>query len=132
MTRTILNIMGGILILVGLAGFAMPSLAGAHLSVAHNVVHLVSGALALYFGVKASCSAMRAFCFVFGCVYGLLGVVGLAMGSGSDRMLAIIPGQLELGLADHVIHVLLGVVFVALGFAARPRAATPQSSAASA
>lgn len=132
MTRTMLNIMGGILILVGLAGFALPGLAGAHLSLAHNVIHLVSGALALYFGMRASWSAMRAFCFIFGLVYGLLGVLGLALGSGSGRMMTIIPGQLELGLVDHVIHVALGMVFMALGFAARLRPAARQSSAAGA
>ena len=119
MTRTILKIAGGILILVGLAGFAMPTLAGAHLSVVHNVIHLLSGVVAFYFGTQPNWSAMRAFCFVFGLVYGLLGILGMAMGSGGDRMMTVVPGHLELGLVDHVIHIGLGVLFVALGFAAR-------------
>jgi hypothetical protein len=52
------------------------------------------------------------FCIVFGAVYLLLGVVGFLMGGDHDRMLALIPGTLEFGTTDHIIHVLMGAAFL--------------------
>jgi uncharacterized membrane protein len=44
---------GGIFLVVGaLIGLVAPGLIGMHPSVPHNIVHFVSGAIALYFGVK--------------------------------------------------------------------------------
>jgi len=50
MAKTVCKILGVVLLLVGVVGFAAPGLLGAHLNMAHNVVHIVSGAIALYFG----------------------------------------------------------------------------------
>ena len=111
MAKTIATLLGVVFILVGLLGFAMPGLLGAHLTPAHNVVHLVSGAVALYLGLKGSLSAARMFCLVFGAVYLLLGVVGFAVGSGEDRMFDL-AGILHLGTVDHIIHILLGAIFL--------------------
>ena len=118
MAKTVAKILGVVFILVGLAGFAMPNLLGAHLNTAHNLVHLVSGALALYFGFAATLSAARLFCIVFGIVYALLGVAGFLLGTGSERMLAI-DDLLMLGTMDHIIHILLGIIFLAGGFLTR-------------
>ncbi len=115
MAKTIAKILGIVFILVGLAGFAMPGLLGAHLSPTHNVVHLVSGAAALYFGFAASLSAARLFDIIFGIVYGLLGVAGFLLGSGPDRMFNV-AGLLHLGTMDHIIHILLGGLFLVGGF----------------
>jgi len=117
MTKNIATVLGVIFLIVGLLGFAVPELMGMHLSPAHNLIHLVSGALALYFGLKGTPAAARSFCIVFGVFYGLLGVVGFFL---PDRMLTLIPNQLMLGPADHIIHVLLGVVFLAAGLYKRP------------
>ncbi len=112
MAKTIATVLGVVFILAGLVGFAAPNLLGAHLSPAHNVVHLVSGALALYLGLAGSLSSAKMFCIIFGAVYLLLGVVGFAIGTGSDRMLHLIEGTLEFGTMDHIIHVVLGSVFL--------------------
>ena len=82
---------------------------------AHNIVHLISGALALYFGLTGTLRAVRSFCLIFGVVYGLLGLLGLAAGTGTEQMLTVIPGQLILGKIDHIVHVLLGGVFLLSG-----------------
>jgi hypothetical protein len=116
MAKTIATFLGVIFILVGLAGFAVHDLLGAHLSPAHNIIHLVSGAIALFLGLKGSLSAARMFCLVFGAVYLLLGILGFALGSGDGNMFAIIPGTLELGRMDHIIHVVLGLIFLIGGF----------------
>jgi hypothetical protein len=113
MAKTICKILGVVFLLVGVAGFAAPTLLGAHLTPPHNVVHIVSGVIALYFGFAGSLSGAKAFCLVFGIVYLALGVLGWAMGTPPDRMWMV--GPLHFGTADHAIHILLGVLFLAGG-----------------
>ena len=50
MAKTVCKILGVVFILVGLVGFVSPGFLGTHLSTTHNLVHLISGAVALYFG----------------------------------------------------------------------------------
>ena len=114
MAKTICKILGVVFLLVGVVGFASPGLLGAHLTPPHNVVHIVSGVIALYFGFAGSLSAAKAFCLIFGVVYLALGVLGLALGTPPDRMWHPL-GLLDLGQVDHAIHVLLGILFLAGG-----------------
>jgi Domain of unknown function (DUF4383) len=119
MAKTICKLLGVVFILVGLIGFAKPDLLGAHLNATHNLVHIISGALALYFGFAASLSAARGFCLAFGAVYLLLGVVGFITGKGDDRLLAI-DDLLMLGTRDHAIHILLGILFLVGALMTKP------------
>jgi|SRR5215213_640857 len=118
MAKTVCKILGVVFLLVGVIGFASENLLGAHLTPAHNVVHLVSGALALYFGFAGTLSAAKMFSLVFGVVYLGLGILGMALGTGEQRMWHV-AGILDLGQADHGIHILLGVVFLAGGLFTR-------------
>ena len=113
MAKTVCKILGVVLLLVGLAGFAAPRLLGAHLTLPHNGVHIVSGAIALYFGFAGTLDSAKIFSLVFGVVYLALGVLGLALGTGGERMWEV--GPLMLGQVDHGIHVLLGIIFLAGG-----------------
>lgn len=113
MAKTICKILGVVFLLVGIAGFAAPTLLGAHLTPPHNLVHIVSGVIALYFGFAGSLSGARAFCLIFGVLYLALGIVGMAVGTGEMRMWSV--GPLVFGTADHGIHLLLGVIFLAGG-----------------
>ena len=113
MAKTVCKILGVVLLLVGVVGFAAPGLLGAHLTTPHNVVHIVSGAIALYFGFAGTLSAAKTFCLIFGVVYLALGILGMALGEAPDRMWHV--GPLDLGQADHGIHILLGVIFLAGG-----------------
>lgn len=113
MAKTICKILGVVFLLVGVVGFANQGMLGAHLTPPHNVVHILSGVVALYFGFAGSLSGAKAFCLVFGVVYLALGVLGLALGQPPDRMWMI--GPLHFGQADHAIHVLLGILFLAGG-----------------
>jgi uncharacterized membrane protein HdeD (DUF308 family) len=125
MAKTISTILGIVFLLVGLLGFASPNLMGMHLSTTHNLIHLVSGALALYFGLKGTWESARTFCLIFGIIYVLLGVAGFLFG-GADRMLNIIPNQLVLMTADHVVHIILGGIFI-IGGLSRPVMAHTES-----
>jgi len=103
-----------IFVIVGIAGIFSHNLLGAHLNMAHNMVHIVSGVIALYFGFSGSYSSARGFCLLFGLVYLLLGVCGWFLGTGPEHMLKI-GTLLMLGQVDHIIHILLGVIFLAGG-----------------
>ncbi len=113
MAKTICKVLGVVFLLVGIAGFVDPRLLGAHLDPPHNVVHIVSGVIALYFGFAGTFSGAKTFALVFGIVYLGLGIFGAVLGTGEDRMLTL--GPLHLGTVDHAIHILLGVLFLAGG-----------------
>ncbi|HYP52853.1 MAG TPA: DUF4383 domain-containing protein [Pyrinomonadaceae bacterium] len=133
MAKTVCTILGVVFILVGIVGFVAPGMLGMHLSPVHNVVHLVSGAVALYLGLKGTLSAAKLFCLVFGAVYLLLGVGGFLLGdnvahtvtsvpahTSDSSLLALIRGQFEVASMDHIVHVLLGIVFLVGGLLSRP------------
>jgi hypothetical protein len=114
MAKTVCKIMGIVFLLVGVCGFVAPRLLGAHLTAPNNLVHIVSGVIALYFGFAGSLSGARGFALVFGVLYLGLGILGLVLGDPAmERMWHV--GPLELGFADHGIHLILGVVFLAGG-----------------
>ena len=85
MAKTLCKILGVIFLLVGIAGFAAPTLMGFHLTPAHNLVHLLSGAIALYLGFSGSLSAAKTFCLVFGVVYLGLGILGMVLGDPANE-----------------------------------------------
>jgi hypothetical protein len=114
MAKTVCKILGVIFVLVGIVGFAKMDLLGAHLSLPHNLIHIVSGGIALYLGFAGTPGAARAFCLIFGIVYLLLGVFGWFLGSGEEHLFHV-GSLLTLGMVDHIIHVLLGVIFLAGG-----------------
>lgn len=114
MAKTVCKILGVVFLIVGIAGFIAPNLLGAHLTPAHNLVHLLSGAIAVYLGFSGTLSAAKTFCLVFGIVYLALGLLGFVLGAPPDRMWNVL-GILHLGTADHGIHLLLGAVFLAGG-----------------
>jgi hypothetical protein len=76
MAKTVTKILGVVFLLVGFVGFFAPGILGMHLSMAHNIVHLVSGALALYFGLTGPCAPPVAFASFSGWFMGYLGCSG--------------------------------------------------------
>jgi uncharacterized membrane protein HdeD (DUF308 family) len=119
MAKTVCKILGVVFLLVGICGFFAPHLLGAHLTPPHNLVHIVSGIIAIYFGFSGSLSGAKNFCLLFGVVYLALGILGMfVLGVGADKMWNV-AGILELGKIDHLIHILLGLVFLAGGLLAK-------------
>ncbi len=112
MAKTVAKIMGAVLLLAGVLGFThvLDSL-GAHVGpryTTHNLVHLVSGVLALYFGFAGSLSAAKGLCTIFGLVYLSVGILGLVMGDLTHE-------PLVLGKVDHGIHLIIGSIFLGSG-----------------
>ena len=109
---------------VGLLGFVAPGFMGMRLSALHNVMLLLSGVVAIYFGLMATSAAARTFCIVFGALSGVLGLVGFVSG-GQNSTFTIIPGALVLGTMDHLVHLILGIVFLSVGWVKKSATATP-------
>jgi hypothetical protein len=117
MTKRLCQLLGVVLLSVGVLGFAKPDLLGMHLTLVHNVVHVVSGALALYIG-SAAPQHSRTFCAVFGTVYLLLGLIGLAAPDVVASLIGHPPlADPEALMPDNLVHVLLGGVFLFAGLA---------------
>ena len=121
-------VFGIVFLLVGILGF-IPAVAPNemllgvfHVNAAHNVVHLLSGAVALACGL-ASAAASRLYFRIFGVVYGLVAVLGFMQGEG--HLLGLISNNMP----DVWLHVAIAAASLILGFAvrdedtsARPRA----------
>lgn len=124
MAKTFCKIIGVVFVVLGILGFIFPAMMGLHLSTAHNFIHLISGAAALYFGYAASRRATRIFCLAFGVAYFAIGWLGfLAPGLIGGLLMAGV--HTASGLApDNVLHILLGGLFLASWYVDLPPRAT--------
>ena len=110
-TQTLVaRVIGAVLTVVGLVGFFSGSiLLGFGINALHNIVHLVSGLLGLW----ASYSGWsRSYNQIFGIVYLVVTVLGF-IASGFMNSL------LNANMADHFLHLVLGVVLGYVGFMVR-------------
>lgn len=115
-------LMGALNILTGLIGIAVPGLMGMHLSMAHNLIHLATGAVSIAFGYADDSRKAYNFAVAFGVVYGLLGVAGFLIGQpgypgvghmeADQSLLRVIPNFLEFGTMDHGIHIFISAAFL--------------------
>jgi len=124
MAKTLCKIFGVVLALVGIAGFLKHDLLGMHLTMIHNIVHLLTAAIALYFGFYGSDVSARAFCQIFGVIYLLLGIGGFVAPSAVAN---VIQSHTETGgenlTPDNIVHLLLGAVFLIVGLLRAPKPA---------
>ncbi|HEY7511055.1 MAG TPA: DUF4383 domain-containing protein [Vicinamibacteria bacterium] len=115
MVKTFNKVAGVVLLVVGLAGFAMPNLLGMHLTPVHNIIHLLTAALALYMGFAGSLDAARTFSIAFGAVYLLLGVLGFVAPGVVTAVIGHPPAPAGELTPDNAVHLLLGAAFLAVG-----------------
>lgn len=114
-------VVGVLTIVMGLLGFVVPNLLGAHLSYVHNSILIATGALALWFGTDSERSA-KAFSLVAAVCFGIMGILGFVLGvpgigtvanTAEDANLwTIVTGSLQFGTVDHVIHLLIACAFL--------------------
>ena len=119
MAKTLALLFGVVFLLIGILGF-VPTLAPnemllniSHVNAAHNVVHLLTGVVALLAGM-AGVGAAKIFFKIFGFVYGLVAVLGFVVGDG------LLLGVISNNMADTWLHVAIAVVSLII---ASPRAA---------
>ena len=123
MAKTLCKVLGVVLLLVGICGFFDAHLLGAHLTPLHNIVHILTAAIALYIGFAGTANAARTFCLAFGAIYLLLGVVGFI---APDLVASLIGHTMTAGdslTPDNSIHVVLGAVFLIAGLQRAPQPA---------
>ena len=118
MLKTAATLFGVVFLVVGVLGF-VPGITNNemllgifHVNAAHNVVHLLSGAIALWTG-RTSAAYARLYFRVFGVVYGLVAVLGFYAGDG------MLLGLISNNMPDTWLHVAIAVVALALGFAVK-------------
>jgi hypothetical protein len=130
MARTICCTLGAGFILAGVAGFVEPDLLGMHLTPVHNVIHLVSGVLSLYFGFAGSTEAARVFSLVFGSVYAGLGILGFVAPSLVESLLHAesSAGTEDRLVADNIVHIIIGSLFLVGGLVRRAPAREAERS----
>lgn len=114
--------LGILFVVVGFGGVVMPGMLEMHLSFAHNLIHLLTGALAIWAGYSYQSRRAYNFSLAFGVVYGLLGLVGFLMGvpgypgvgflEADQNLLRLIPNVLEFGTSDHSFHLILSAAFL--------------------
>jgi hypothetical protein len=131
MTQKVCIAVGVFFIVAGLGGIVMPGMLGMHLSLLHNIVHLASGALALWCGYSDDAKKAYTFCAAFGTVYGLLGLAGFFFGKpgypgvghmeADENLLRIIPNAFELGTSDHIVHIFLAATLLVTAYVWKSR-----------
>ena len=116
MAKTMAVLFGIVFLLVGILGF-VPAvtkdemlLGIFHVNTAHNVVHLLSGAVALFAGLT-SVGASRVYFKIFGLVYAAVAVMGF-LNPGDTMLLGLITNN----TADTWLHVGIAAVSLLLGF----------------
>lgn len=102
---------GTILVVVGVAGFFRREMFNLTFPPAHNVFHLVSGLLALWAGLGKNVGGPRRFGLIFGTVYSLVAIAGFA------GLRDLGPIQLDLNMHFNFIHLGVGLLSLAAGFA---------------
>lgn len=110
LVRPLTLILGVVLLAVGALGFVMPSplLGLFEVDMVHNIVHLLSGAVALVAGMMGTV-ASRWYLQVFGAVYLVVAIVGFAMAGN-------ILGLFHANMEDNLLHTAIGVVCLLVGF----------------
>jgi uncharacterized protein DUF4383 len=115
MLKTFAIIFGVVFLVVGALGF-VPVLAPEghllglfHVNGVHNVVHLASGAVALWAGLTSE-HASRLYFRIFGAVYALVTLLGLLYGNQA------ILGLVANNGADVALHALIAIAALFLGF----------------
>jgi uncharacterized membrane protein HdeD (DUF308 family) len=119
MARTFMKVLGAVLVLVGIVGFFIPFTGLLDLTFTHNLIHLVTGIAAL--AVSGSAKNSVLFSKVFGVVYLLVGVLGLFV---TDVM-----GLIHLMPADNVIHFVVAIAALYIGFKSESSSSSVSRSA---
>jgi len=115
MLKTLAIIFGIVFLLVGILGFIPLFTPGGHLlglfhvNTAHNIVHLLTGALALFCGMVSG-RASKLFFQIFGVVYLLVALLGLYY--QDQAILGIIANNVH----DIWLHFAIAFVALYLGF----------------
>ncbi len=104
------KIIGFIITIIGVIGFFTPDkLLIFSLNQLHNIIHVLSGLAGLIVGYAKNDTYARGYNRGFGIIYLALAVLGLL---GVNFLNAL----LNLNVPDHILHAILGILLIAVGF----------------
>lgn len=112
-------VVGIVFVVIGIAGFipgitvdsdgAKKLLGLFQVNAVHNLVHILSGIV--FLAVSGNGRWSRLAFQIFGVVYALVTIIGFVVGSGGSVL-----GLFHVNTADNILHLLLTVAFLYLGF----------------
>ncbi len=127
MAKKLAVLFGIVFVLVGILGFIPNPIVGPMgffmTDGLHNIVHFVIGVVLLIVAVAAPAKSST-WLTIFGVVYLLLAVLGFITIPGGGALL----GMVQMNMADHWLHVVLGVVLIVCGLATKRSAPMAMSS----
>jgi hypothetical protein len=98
-----------------------------HHTFAHNLTHIVLGAILLGITLQCPSRTRQLLCFTFAVGYWIVGACGALM--SKTATLPIVPGVIEFHAGDYAVHLATGCLFFALAlFPAAERATSPQNN----
>ena len=115
-SKTFALIFGVVFLLIGFLGFVPSFTPNGNLlgifqvNALHNMVHVLSGLVAIV-AAMAGLYYAKLYFKVFGVVYALVTVLGFLTGDG------LIGGLLPVNMADNLLHVVIAVAALYIGFA---------------
>jgi uncharacterized membrane protein HdeD (DUF308 family) len=122
MIKTSVLILGIVFIIIGLLGFFNSPMFGLFtVNALHNLIHLVTGILAVIFAVNSE-SAARKFSQWFGIIYAIVAILGFAVPSFMVKLV-------NTNAADNWLHVIFALIFLALGFMSKSMESSSTESA---
>lgn len=125
MAKKITMVLGIVFVLVGLLGFISNPIVGStgyfHTDMIHNVVHLLVGIVMLIMAGSQAVLALN----LFGAIYVVLAIIGFVQ--GGDKLL----GFVGYNAMDNWLHLVLGVVLLALGMSLKGGSSAPASPTSS-
>ena len=113
MAKTGCRYLGALLILAGMVGSFAPNLLGLHLTPAHNIIHLLTGALSFYFGFGGTSKAAHLFSRICGVSYLFGGILGFITPEVIEKIFQVhaLTGSANL-IPDNVALLLVGAAFL--------------------
>lgn len=85
----------------------------------HNIIHLLSGIVALL--SAGSMGGAKTYFKVFGVVYALVTILGFIQGQ-------TVLGLISVNIADNILHLLIAIVALSLGFGGKSKMAMQSAS----
>jgi hypothetical protein len=113
LVKMVTKLLGIALLLAGIVGFFVDgTLLVFEVDAVHNVVHIVTGLVALV--AAGTYSYARLFLIVFGIIYGLVAILGFMSGD--------VLGLFSVNMEDNYLHGAISLLCLVTGFGSRPSA----------
>lgn len=122
MTQNLAKIFGWVLVAVGILGFVPGITSGGSLlgifqvDATHNIVHLLTGVLALV-AARGAGEYVRLYFQVFGVVYAAVAILGFLQGGS-------VLGLFGVNTADNLLHLVIAAIALYAGFGKKEAAVT--------